>query len=74
MKKKMLSLAIFLTAFAGTYLIICFAIPGMRITLDAAPPEYFLASVSHMALFKTAVSLAAALILGAIPLILGKQK
>lgn len=74
MKKKMLSLSLFLIAFIATYLIICFAIPGMRIKLEAAPMEYFFKSIVHMAFFKTVVSLAVALIFGAIPLILWKKK
>ena len=68
MKKKLISLTVFLIAFIATYLIICFAIPGMRIKLDAAPMEYFFKSITHMAFFKTMVSLVIALVLGAIPL------
>ena len=73
MKKKTVSLVVFLIAFIATYLIICFAIPGMRIKLDAAPMEYFFKSIIHMAFFKTIVSIVAALILGAIPLAFGKK-
>jgi len=74
MKKILISLAIFLITFIATYLIICFAIPGMRIKLDAAPMEYFFKSITHMAFFKTIVSFVIALILGAIPLCLRKKK
>ena len=74
MKKKMVSLTVFLIAFIATYLIICFAIPGMKIKLEAAPMEYFFKSITHMVFFKTMVSLVAALILGAIPLVVGKRK
>ena len=74
MKKKIISLALFLITFIAVYLVICFAIPGMRIKLEAAPMEYFFKSVTHMAFFKTMVSLAAALILGVIPFVFGKKK
>jgi hypothetical protein len=39
----------------------------MRIRLAAEPFAYFLASIRHMVLVKTAVSLLAALIVSAIP-------
>ena len=74
MKKKILSAALFVIAFIATYLVICFAIPGMRIKLDAAPTEYFFKSITHMAFFKTIVSLVVALILGATPWVSGKKK
>lgn len=74
MKKKLISLALFLITFIVTYLIICFVIPGMRIKLDAAPMEYFFMSITHMAFFKTMVSFVVALIFGAIPLFFGKKK
>ena len=74
MKKKILSLALFLIAFIATYLIICFAIPGMRIKLEAAPMEYFIKSIIHMAFFKAMISLIVALIFGAIPLAFEKKK
>ena len=74
MKKKMLSLSLFVIAFIATYLIICFGIPGMRIKLEAEPMEYFFKSITHMVFFKAMVSLAAALIFGAIPFIFWKKK
>ncbi|MBE6996285.1 MAG: hypothetical protein E7429_06135 [Ruminococcaceae bacterium] len=74
MKKKLIALALFIIAFVAAYFIICFAIPGMRIKLDAAPMEYFFKSITHMAFFKTLVSLVVALIFGAIPFAFGKKK
>ena len=67
MKKASFALILFAVFFVAAYLTICFAIPGMRIKLDAEPLEYFLESIRHMAFIKTAVSLVAALIAGAIP-------
>ncbi len=58
MKKKTVSIVLFLIAFISTYLIICFAIPGMR----------------NMVFFKTMISLVVAIIFGAIPLFFGKKK
>ena len=64
--KKIISLIIFLISFVITYLIICFAVPGMRIKLEAEPMEYFFRSIKHMAVFKTIISLVIALILSII--------
>ena len=73
MKKASIALILFAVVFVATYLVICFAIPGMRIKLDAAPAEYFLASIRHMPFVKTAASLVAALIVGTIPLFFRKR-
>ena len=65
MKRKTLSaIILFVVAFVVTYLILCFGIPGMRIKLEAGPAQYFLASVKHMALFKSLISLVVGAILG----------
>ena len=74
MKKKTISFAVFLIVFIATYLIICFAIPGMRIKLEATPMEYFFKSITHMVFFKTMVSLAMALIFGAMLMVFMKKK
>lgn len=68
MKKKTLSVVLFLVVFVVTYLIICFAIPGMRIKLAAEPMEYFLKSISHMVFIKAVISFVIAFIAGAIAL------
>jgi len=74
MKKKLIPLVMFVLAFIATYLVICFAIPGMRIKLEAEPAEYFFRSLSHMALFKAIISFVCACILGAMTFILLKKK
>ena len=74
MKKSTVSVAFFLIAFIATYFIICFAIPGMRIKLDAEPIEYFFKSISHMVFFKAMVSFAVGLVFGAVPFILRKKQ
>ena len=73
MKKVSIALLLFVIVFVATYLVICFAIPGMRIKLEAEPIEYFLESIRHMAFVKTAASLVAALIVGTIPLFFRKR-
>ena len=73
MKKVSIALLLFVIVFVATYLVICFAIPGMRIKLEAEPMEYFLESIRHMAFVKTAASLVAALIVGTIPLFFRKR-
>lgn len=74
MKKTLLSSALFIAAFFGTYFTMCYLIPGMRIKLAAEPMEYFLESIKHMAGFKSAVSLLAGLIAGNIPMIINRNK
>jgi hypothetical protein len=66
-KKNGASVGLFLVVFLVTYLFMCYGIPGMRIKLAAEPVAYFLASIRHMVLVKTVVSLLAALIVSAIP-------
>lgn len=67
MNKKALSAVLFLITFVAAYLFICFGIPGMRIKLEAEPVELFFASITHMVLFKSVISLAAASVIVAIP-------
>lgn len=74
MKKKVLSLSLFLITFLATYLIICFAVPGIRIKLDVAPITFFVKSITHMVFFKATISLIAALIVGVLPFIFYNRK
>ena len=74
MKKKGLSVILFLISFVATYLFVCFGIPGMRIKLDAEPIELFIESIKHMMLFKTMISLIVASVVGAVPFLLWKKK
>lgn len=46
--------------FGAVYLLLSFAIPGLRIKLAAEPALYFVRSLCHMAAFKSGISLAAA--------------
>ena len=74
MRRKIISASIFTLGFIATYLIMCFAIPGMMIKLAAARGGYFIASIRHMALFKAMVSIVVAIVLGLIPLLFKKKK
>lgn len=74
MNRKVLSLVLLVVTFVATYLIVCFCIPGMRIKLEAEPLEYFLASITHMVFFKSAISLLAGLVVGAFPLFIKSKK
>ncbi|NLL91717.1 MAG: hypothetical protein GX222_04775 [Ruminococcaceae bacterium] len=73
MKKKTL-LCIFLIVFITIYMMLCFAVPGLRIKLEAEPVEYFLASISHMVFFKTVISSAVALISMMIPILIKRKR
>lgn len=66
MKKTLLSIILFCTGFAVTYLIMCY-LPSFRIKLKASPMEYLIASIRHMVLFKGIVSFVIATILAMLP-------
>ena len=74
MNRKGLSAILFLITFFAAYLFICFGIPGMRIKLEAEPMELFIKSITHMAMFKSVISLAAASAVAAIPWVFRKHK
>ena len=71
---RIISVSLFALGFITTYLIMCFAIPGLMIKLDAPPGEYFIASITHMVFFKALVSIVVAIVLGIIPLLFKKKK
>lgn len=73
MKRTVIAGILFLIAFIVSYLVICFAIPGMRIKLEAGPVEYFVKSIRHMAFLKTVISCIIAGIAGGISF-LGRKK
>lgn len=73
MKKQAISVFLFIVVFIVSYSIICFAVPGFRIKLEAAPMEYFIESIKHMALLKIIVSLVLALIIGLLPMAVKKR-
>ena len=50
-----------------------FAIPGFRIKLEAAPAVVFAANLKILWPFKAAVSLIVAVLIGALPLLLGRR-
>lgn len=62
-RNKILDYLKIFAVFFAAYNVMSFCIPGLRIKLDAEPLEYFLKSMSHMALFKIIVSAVAAYIL-----------
>lgn len=74
MKRKAASVVLFVAVFVATYLIICFCIPGMKIKLEAEPTEYFFASIKHMAVFKSLISLVIGAIFGILSIVVGKKK
>ena len=74
MKKKFAVGLVFLIVFIAMYLVFCFAIPGMRIKPEAEPMEVFFENIAHMMLFKTLLSLMAALIVCSVSLLAKKNK
>lgn len=73
MKKLVVPAALFIAAFAATYLILCYH-PALQIMLAAEPGEFFRESIRHAALPKAIVSGIAGVIAGCIPLLLRKRK
>ena len=74
MKRKSLFIVLFVVVFAAVYLIMSLAIPGFRVKLEAAPAVVFLENLKIIWPFKAAVSLIAAVLIGGLPLVLGKRK
>ena len=60
--------------FVAVYMIMSFAIPGFRIKLEAEPAVVFVETLKILWPFKAAVSLIAAVLVGGLPLVLGKRK
>ena len=74
MKRKMCSLILAIVTFIAVYIIMSFAIPGFRIKLEAEPAVVFVETLKILWLFKAAVSLIAAALVGILPLVIGKKK
>lgn len=76
MKRNRIVFSIFLAivVFVVAYLFMSLAIPGFRVKLDAAPEVVFWENLKIVWPFKAAVSLIAAVLIGGLPLVLGKQK
>ena len=74
MKRKMCSLILAIVTFIAAYMIMSFAIHGFRIKLEAEPAVVFVETLKILWPFKVAVSLIAAVLIGGLPLVLGKRK
>lgn len=74
MKRKMCSLILAIVTFIAAYMIMSFAIPGFLIKLEAEPAVVFVETLKILWPFKASVSLIAAVLIGGLPLVLGKRK
>ena len=76
MKRNRIVFSIFLAivVFVVAYLFMSLAIPGFRVKLDAATEVVFWENLKIVWPFKAAVSLIAAVLIGGLPLVLGKRK
>lgn len=72
-KRITLSLILLVVVFAAVYLTMSFAIPGFRIKLEAEPAVVFVETLKILWPFKAAVSLIVAVLIGALPLLLGRR-
>ena len=73
MKRKKMSIVLFIAVFSATYLFLSFGIPGLRTKLEAAPLELFLESIKSIVVFKFIVSLVMAIIIRVISLLIEKK-
>ena len=74
MKKKTLSVLLFVITFIATYTILCFVLPGAKMALGTTTLDRIWVAITCMALFKVVVSLAVASIVGVLPMIVGKRE
>ena len=74
MKKKTLSIFLFVISFVATYIILCFEYTGGKMSLEATTLDYIRIAITYRALFKIIVSLIVASIAGAILAIFGNRK
>ncbi|MCR5474478.1 MAG: hypothetical protein K6F28_04665 [Lachnospiraceae bacterium] len=75
MKRIVISVVLFIIGFAGSYAFLCFHYEaGMMWAPEISVRQKFLAYIQYKALFKTIISLIAGVILGSIPLIIGRRK
>lgn len=73
MKKKLLSVILFIIAFAGTYTVMCYCIPELRLKLAADPMTYFAESIKYAAGFKIVMSCAVGTIVAMIAYMFKRQ-
>ena len=73
-KRIVFSVILAIVIFIAVYLFMRLAIPGFRVKLEAAPDVVFLENLKIIWPFKAAVSLIAAVLIGGLPLVLGKRK
>lgn len=74
MKKKTLSVLLFVITFIATYTILWFALPGAKMALGTTTLDRIWVAITCMALFKVVVSLVVAAIVGVLPMIVGKRE
>ena len=74
MKRKVLSVILFVMSFIATYILLCLEYTGGKMALDATTFDHARVAIAYMALFKIIVSLVVASIVGAIPTILERRK
>lgn len=58
MKKHILSVVLFVLAFAVAYVCLCYCVPDWRLKLAAAPHIYFIESLKKLAWIKAMISFA----------------
>ena len=74
MKKRNLSITLFIAAFLLTYTTLCCLYPGGKLALEATPMQRLLVAIRHMAVLKTAISFIIGFLVSLIPTWIKKQK
>lgn len=67
------TMLLFLLAFVGTWFLLSFGVPSLRIKMDSADGDFFGASLRHMAFLKFLGSTALGMVVAIIPRTLGKK-
>ena len=67
------AMGLFLFAFVGTWCLMSFGVPSLRIKMDSAGGDFFGASLRHMAFLKFLGSTGLGVVVSMIPRTLGKK-
>lgn len=70
---RVLTMLLFLFAFVGTWCLMSFGVPSLRIKMDSADGDFFGASLRHMAFLKLLGSVGLGAVVAAIPRVFNQK-
>lgn len=65
---------LFVAGYIGTYFALSYAIPSMRLSVDAMVENYFAENLQHLMFQKSTAAIAVGFVMAMIPRVLGKEK